>query len=509
MRWYRALVVACVVVGIVLRARGFFFSPRPLWLDEASWANKLVETKLLEPTIRPIGFMAASKFLVFCFGAREQVLRLLPWLAGVGTTLLIVPLAERLLTSRPARLLLIGVITLHPVAIDFSKEFKPYSLSLFLHFACLFLALRYLDTRRTSLLAAVLGTALVGLLFTQDVVFALPGLYLVVTITAWRWSRWGDVAVCVGFGLLTIGLLLVLYFYFWRALEVGPSGDDSYWAIKYDVFYTYHKHGEALWHWVLRKWGDIAAFLGYRSKRWSPFLGRETTTALAAVYGGFWIVLHIVGLVQLARRRRFTALVLLLTPLVTVLGFNLLGFWPFGAFRTNLFILAYVAPIAAFAIEGIRPLERVGYAPLLAAVVLPLVVFERDWHAQKLWAGESQFFDLSAALVSLQGPATHGKAEPLVLDTNVCSLFGYYLSVHPDYHRLKKDFRQRFSRTCRPGRSAFADAQETAATRRTWLVMGSMRDIADVKAQLDDLENVVNYRDFHSAIVLELGPGRI
>jgi hypothetical protein len=40
---------------------------------------------------------------------------------------LAVPLARRLFESTAARLLFITILALHPKAIDFAKEFKPYS----------------------------------------------------------------------------------------------------------------------------------------------------------------------------------------------------------------------------------------------------------------------------------------------------------------------------------------------------------------------------------------------
>ena len=193
-----------------------------------------------------------------------------------------------------------------------------------------------------------------------------------------------------------------------------------------------------------------------------------------------------------------------------LLVFNWLGFWPFGAFRTNLFVLAYATPLAALALESFRSLERYELVPVLAAVLLPLVVFERDWHAHKRWAGESEFFDLSKTLVALQGPDTGAEAEPLMLDDYSCKVFSFYLTLHPDYRAFRRNFNHRFARSCKPGREALDDAEQAASEHRVWLVLSNPRDSTATRRQLADISNLLEYREMYGGeLLLELGPGRI
>jgi hypothetical protein len=508
---YRLVVVALVAAGIALRARGFFFDARPLWRDEAGWAFILERTHLLEPNIRPLGFMAVSKFLVWCFGARESVLRLLPWVAGIGSTILAVPLAERLFESRAARVFLVGVLALHPSAIDFAKEFKPYSVSLFLHLSCLLLALRYLRSRRVGALLLALGVPAAGVLFAQDLVFAMPGLYLVVIAAHVRDRRWPHLHATVAFALLTIAGLLVLYAYFWRKLDVGPGGDTSFWGNKYDVFYVRHESGEGRWHWTLRKYLDIASFPGERRERWHlvSFLRTSATRTLAILFGVLWVCLHATGVARLVHGRRWAALTLLLTPLVTLMIFNRLGFWPLGTFRTNLFVLAYSAGLASFAVPAWPWLARREFAPLWCAVLLPLFAFERDWHAHKMWGGhESGFSGLAQTLVALQGPHHRKPPEPLVLDEQSCVVFDYYLKLQPDYRRFARDFTRRFAKTC--NEDAVGWAQVLSNDRRVWLAVAQSRQIAEARAQLDGIPKVVEYRNVETGgVVVELAPASL
>ena len=510
LRSYRVLVVALVVAGIALRTRGFFLEPRPLWRDEAGWAFILDRVNLLEPTIRPVGFMAVSKLLVWLFGAREAVLRLLPWLAGVGTTLLIVPLAERLFVSRAARAFLIAAVALHPAAIDFCKEFKPYSVSLFLHFSCLFLVLRYLDNRRLGPLALALSLPIVGVFFAQDVVFAMPGLYLTLLFHTWRDRRLSHLYTALAFAVLTLATLLTLYFSFWRRLEVGPSGDTTFWAQKYDVFYLPRGDAGRL-QWTLRKYADIAAFPGERREHWHlvSFLSSKTTHAAAALFGALWVTLHVAGIVGLLRQRRWTALTLSATTLVVLIVFNQLRFWPFGTFRTNLFVLGYSVILAAFGVDAWRRVARLGVAPVLCVVLLPLVVFERDWHAHKTWGGhESGFAELSRALVASRNFRPEATREPLVMDAQICSVFDYYLLLQPDYGRFARAFKRRFAKTC--ATNALDTAIAEAAHHRVLLVLPGVRRIDETLGRLDSLNGGIEYRRVESedGLVLELTPRR-
>jgi len=508
MRTYRVLVVLCLVAGFVLRARGYLFASRPFWVDEAAWAMRLLKFNLLEPSIRPIGFMALVRGLVACFGERDVVLRFVPFAAGVGTMLLVVPLAEDLLPSRAGRLLFIGAMALHPVAIDYSKEFKPYSVSLFVHVLCTFLAARYLRNERTTTLVGGILAGFLGVWFAQDVIFALPGYYLVTGALAWRKAPRSHVRLLALGAASTIAMIGVLYFFFWHAVNVGNgTRDTAFWGNKYDVFHQAGT-GEGLLHWVARKYLELAAFPAARREVWlsDAVLRAPVMGWLSLAYAGVWVLLHAAGLVLLVRERRYPALALVVMPIVTLLAFNLVGFWPFAVFRTNLFVLSYVCLIAAFGIGAIRPLAELEEAvPLIVAVVLPLLAFERDWHRHKRWAGESGFFDVTNELVRLQGPH-RGHGDPLVLDHWSCTVFRYYLKFNPDYAKLRHRLDQRFSTTC-PKDGALSEAeQETTNHRRVFLVLDDPHQSAETLEHLASLSNVVDYRKLDEGrdVVFEL-----
>ena len=67
--------------------------------------------------------------------------------------------------------------------------------------------------------------------------------------------------------------------------------------------------------------------------------------------------LCIVGMVAVIVRRRFDVAVLLLVPWIIGLAFNVAGKWPWGVFRTNVFLLFYVLTLVT---EGLSALAIVG-----------------------------------------------------------------------------------------------------------------------------------------------------
>jgi 4-amino-4-deoxy-L-arabinose transferase-like glycosyltransferase len=490
----------------VLRVRNL--SSIPLWLDEAQWALILAKTSWLAPSIRPLGFMGLSTLSVRVFGATEFALRILPCLAGVATSLVAVPLARELFRGRAAQLLFVASIALHPLAIDYAKEFKPYAFSLLLHLLCIFFALRYARGGKLGALLAACGVALIGPLFAQDLVFAFPGVFLVLGLSALRDGRRSHLVLTVLGGSLCIATLFALYWFSWRALEQGGEQTSNFWGGKYDVFYL-RGNGTSRLGWVLEKCRDIAALPGSRRERFHAVgpLDESAAAALAKIDAWVWVLLQVLGLALLAYRGQRERLLLLALPLVVWFSFNQFGFWPFGAFRTNLFALAYVASIAAFALEAPTRAPERNWSVVAAGLLVfaPLLTFERDWHAHKAWPVVSSFGTLADTLFRLQGSDYAQNGDPLVLDAYSCSVWSYYLQLHPAYRLLASDVERRFRPRCaRFGQSAAVLSMQRARRShgRVWLVLMNPHDIQSAH-ELSEQQPGLNLHelDDHSALV--------
>jgi 4-amino-4-deoxy-L-arabinose transferase-like glycosyltransferase len=420
-----------VLLGVVLRARGYLFDRHGFWLDEAMWAQMLMHDPLVTLLIRPIGFMGLNKVFALVFGPSEVVLRALSWAAGMGAVLLAPGLARLLFRAPAARFLFVAIIALHPAAIDLAKEYKPYSGSFFAHLGLLFLVLRYVETQRAGHLVWTLVAAFVASLFAQDMVMAYPGVFLVLgwdTFTRRRerlpWVIVGAVAI--------LALLAAQYWFIWRNLA---SDEADYWGTKYNIFYT-PSAGESHVAWWLDRYRDVAGFPGMRRRYWKlDFLSGPEAQALSAVDLAVWVILHVIGVLSLLAQRRFRLAVLLLLPFVVVSALNTLGRWPFGMFRTNLFLVGYTAAIAGMALDlpGATTRRWFAVVPGVVLVFVPLAVGDPYWNARKRFlAHDADFADVIKALAELERPPRHGKRTPLILGRRVCPMYDYYATVHPE-----------------------------------------------------------------------------
>lgn len=458
--------------GLFLRVRGYLYNASAFALDECGWAMLFVEQPLSELALRPLGFIWTSQAIGHVFGLSEMPLRALPWLAGMATTVLAVPLSRYLFRSAAARLLFVFIVALHPCAIDFSKEFKPYSISLFLHLCVLLLALRYLETPTARRLAWLLATAILGGLFAQDLVFAYPGLFVLLGLSALRHDRRHLVAVVGGAGVIVVSLA-AQYLLLWRYVT---SHDVDGWATKYSVFYR-RDSGQSFAAWALRQYYEMAGFPGFRRAFWHPGpVGPHTLGLLATSDEVIWAILHVLGVVTLVRRRRKEA-VLLLTPFVTLWLFNLLRVWPIGVFRANIFLIGYIGAIACMAFEGVHAAApRVWEAlPALVLVFVPAAVLDRTWSAKKAALTTSSTFPVALdELLKFKRVDKQGR-EKLLLDRRSCDPYRYYTEFHPEVSaRVGAKLRAEFDARCVSTEESFRamlDAETPPAPAEVWAIV--------------------------------------
>jgi hypothetical protein len=463
-----ALTALVMLLGLFLRARGYLFQRHGFWLDEAAWAVLLMKKPLVTLLIRPIGFMSLSKLLALALGPSEVVLRGISWIAGLLTLLLAPALSRRLYQAPMARLLFVAVLALHPAAIDLSKEFKPYSASLCGHLVVLFCVLRYVETQGAKDLVLALVAAFVANMFSQDLVMAYPGMFLVLgwdTLTRRRGRLPWVVAAALGL-VLALG---AQYWFIWRHIQ---SDAPSYWGHKYNDFYV-EDSAQGHLRWWFGRYGELAELPALRHKFW---VSEPLVKQLATVDTVLWWLIHAAGLLTLLVRRRFREATLLCMPLVTITLMNSLGQWPFGPFRANLFLLAYEVAIAGMAFDWrlAAPLRWLDAAPAVVLVLVPLCAFDREWNARKrVMCADSDLAKVVKALVEKEPEPSRRQRTLLFLSGRVCSPYEYYSSVNPRtserFHQaLRQRFEVRCTRTAQDVDTALA--RSVPAAGHAWLV---------------------------------------
>lgn len=174
-------VMLFIAVGVVTRFVQYA-SDRPLWADEAMLTVNILNRsyhELLTPLDyeqqAPVGFLLVVKWLTTVFGIEEVVLRLLPFVASIVSLVLMALLALEVLPFVFALMALLLFVFSAP-AIYYASEVKPYALDLTLGLLLIILALRLFRVsaaRRRGLFGVLLCVGLVGLWFSQAIVFVL------------------------------------------------------------------------------------------------------------------------------------------------------------------------------------------------------------------------------------------------------------------------------------------------------------------------------------------------
>jgi 4-amino-4-deoxy-L-arabinose transferase-like glycosyltransferase len=178
----RAIVVALVLVGIVLR-----FIPllqnRCLWIDEAMLALNLIERsprQLLEPLDwnqgAPAGFLLSVKAMISVFGASEWSLRLVAFFASILGLIGFAWLSRRSLPAGAATLA-VALFAISPSLISYSAECKQYESDASFTIALFAAAAGLLNRERGAGRWVMLGAAgAIAVWFSHPAVFVLSAI---------------------------------------------------------------------------------------------------------------------------------------------------------------------------------------------------------------------------------------------------------------------------------------------------------------------------------------------
>jgi hypothetical protein len=341
--------------------------------------------------------------------------------------------------------------------------------------ALVLLVLRYWDSGKLRDLAIALSVALAAVFFGQDAVFAYPGVFLTLAIAAQRAHRFRHVAMTAAGAALTLGVVVAMYLLIWTKMGTTEEG-EKYWGKKYDVFYVPGKHKSNRTEWTESHYQQIAEMPGVRRRSWAAtkLFSKDRLEELPPMDCVVWLMLHVAGVWAVARRRYLRGALLIVLPLLVLTAFNVLGFWPFGNFRTNLFALVYTAAIAAFAVD--RDPARTRSWDLLPAtvlVLLPFFVFERTYHARKqFYTVPASYPDAIRKLLFLQGSDYKGPRETIVADFWGCPGWDYYVKYNPTMRKLGPELTRRFEIECqrRAGDLMAESRRLLQSQKRVWVL---------------------------------------
>ncbi|RAK69853.1 glycosyltransferase family 39 protein [Hymenobacter edaphi] len=230
--WHRLLYLV-LAVGIALRLVHFFYS-RSFVTDELYLGVNLIRkgywALVTEPFAyqqkAPIGYLWAVKTVALVFGYGEKSLRLVSLLAGIGSLLVLVPVARYFLKPWTV-VVAVAIMAFSSACVFHSIEAKQYATELFTAVVAVWLYTRYrARTDVASLLAwGLLGSAL--LWFSFSLIFVLAGIGLGLSLHAVARRQWRTLFLyAIPFGLWVVSFGA-------QYLLITSKYHESGWLIDY------------------------------------------------------------------------------------------------------------------------------------------------------------------------------------------------------------------------------------------------------------------------------------
>ena len=328
-RVWRRSFLALTAAGLVWRVARYAANPS-IWGDEAFIADNVLSRDyagLLRPLdyfqIAPVGFLWVERALSSAMGASEPVLRLVPFLAGIASLLLLARFALQAVDRRSA-MVAVGIFAASFYPVRHATEIKPYSTDLLLSMMVTGLAWStWRDRASTARWLALAGCVSVGVWFSYPLIFVAAGAGLVLGVRVLRPVSPRAAALWALFGLATSASWLAGYLLVARSqAAAAPFYDSNHlWAIAFPPLSE---------PWRLPLWlvdvhtGNMLAY---------PIGGNNFASVATAL-------LVAVGCLTL-RRTRPALLALLLSPLLPTFVAAALHRYPYG---TSARVSLYMAP---------------------------------------------------------------------------------------------------------------------------------------------------------------------
>lgn len=296
-------------IGFIIRLK-ILIQNRSLFIDEASLARNLCErgyaeffTSLSYEQYAPPLFMVESKLMVQLFGNHEWAMRLIPFIAGLGTMWVLWLLLQEWVSSPVVRIYGLSLFCFSFLAIRYGTEFKQYSGDAFLAAVFVWLAMRDRNeawNARKGLQWAFVGS--LGIWYSMPLVFTLSGVGIYFMWLHGR-NRFLGVGVAIGAWLLSF----CVYYFLLLRHDIGSEYLENY----FDVYFlnVFSLSGEV--------WAN-------NFNRISELFRNVTDKSVISI--GFGLLSFLIGSYQLIRTDRAKAFLLLL-PIVALLVASILHYY--------------------------------------------------------------------------------------------------------------------------------------------------------------------------------------
>ena len=352
-------------------------------------------------------------------GNPELWLRVPSLLAGCAALYCLYRSAELSTRTRVAVLFVTLLAAFHPKLVVFAKEFKPYAVEVFVVSALTYWTLHCLRKGRGY--AGLFAAALFSLPFCYPVVFLYPGIGLALAgerlaalrrLSARRWLY---------AALVAVPLLAVAHFYVFEMLGAGPN--RLLWGEKYDVFPL--------------DTGLLGGIAWYASKTWSLVTLAGALEAMPATGQTLFGIGFAGGIGALASGRRYRELALFVSPFAAAAAANVLGYWPYGEFRANLFLIPGGLLLTAQAVDWLAADKRgrwLAYGAPVAVACVTLAAGTESFRTKRSvhWAAAPQMTEVIAEIQRRRWVGDFAWSDVILADWHSWRPILYYLPRVPE-----------------------------------------------------------------------------
>ena len=361
--WGRTLLWAIVVAGVAVRLR-LYAADRSLWADEAWLALNIVGRSfgelalpLDDNQVAPLLYLWFTKAVTLAFGTGEYALRLPSLLTSVGTLLLFVPIAGRLL--RPTGMLVAtGIVAFNIQLLFYTMSAKQYACEAFGVLLVVGAFVRYREARDRRGLALLMAAGVVSPWLSYGAVLTVAAVSLTMAASALLGGDRTELKRLAWVGAPWAVSLGALY-----ALILRAASSNEYLRLFWqNSFLPFPPEDFLLVRWLPR------TLLGILEQHYT-----ETALGLAAS-------LMLMGAFVLWRQRR-ELLGVLIGPLLVALGLSALELFPIQG-RLLLFMIPPSALVMGIGFQALHRHLSPQARPLL---LLPLCVlfFEQVWYSAR------------------------------------------------------------------------------------------------------------------------------
>lgn len=217
--FYHLILSLIILLGFLIRLKGFLNNPS-FWHDECalgwnikfkSWIGYFGLLRFAQMA-SPF-FMILTKLVVKVFGFSDLTLRIIPFLSGCLSIIAFYFLSKNLFKTKLAILTAVFLFSINSVLIDFSFQFKPYSLDVLITILCILFFIK-VDFEKLNLKQTFLSGFLLAFIpwFSFVSIFSIAGGWLSLVLQDFK-SDWKKKSVLILPVFLSSLLYLVIYLF--------------------------------------------------------------------------------------------------------------------------------------------------------------------------------------------------------------------------------------------------------------------------------------------------------